>query len=128
MTYLKALRMKLEVAMSLKLGCIKFSICSAAFLETVTEARSFSVKLILFLVLTSKRFDSLQGQYFFLLHSAQTGSGAHPASYPMGTEGFYLGVKRQGREANHLPPLVPGSRMVELYLHSPICLHSMVFS
>jgi hypothetical protein len=26
---------------------------------------------------------------FFLLHSVQTGSGAHPASYPMGTRGCF---------------------------------------
>jgi hypothetical protein len=28
----------------------------------------------------------------------------HPASYPMGTGALSLGVKRQGREADHLPP------------------------
>jgi hypothetical protein len=27
------------------------------------------------------------------LHSIQTGSGAHPASYPMGTGGLSVGVK-----------------------------------
>jgi hypothetical protein len=32
-------------------------------------------------------FDSRQGQDFSLLHNVQTGSGAHPASYPMGTGG-----------------------------------------
>jgi hypothetical protein len=31
----------------------------------------------------------------------QTGSGAHPASYPMGTE---RGKARPGREADHSPP------------------------
>jgi hypothetical protein len=30
----------------------------------------------------------------------QTGSEAHPASYPVGTMGCILGVKRQGREAD----------------------------
>jgi hypothetical protein len=30
----------------------------------------------------------------------QTGSGAHPASYPMGTGG----KARLGRDADHLPP------------------------
>jgi hypothetical protein len=29
----------------------------------------------------------------YLLHSVQTGSGAHPASYPMGTGGSFLGGK-----------------------------------
>jgi len=32
-------------------------------------------------------------------HRVQTGSGAHPASYPMGA-----GVNRSGREADHSPP------------------------
>jgi hypothetical protein len=35
----------------------------------------------------------------------QTGSGAHPASYPMGTGGPFLRDKaRPGRDANHSPP------------------------
>jgi hypothetical protein len=33
---------------------------------------------------------------FSLRHWVQTGSGAHPASYPMVTEGPYLGVKAVG--------------------------------
>jgi hypothetical protein len=41
---------------------------------------------------------------FSFLHCVQTGSGAHPASYPMGTRGFSLGVKRPGREADNTPP------------------------
>jgi hypothetical protein len=39
-----------------------------------------------------------------VLHSVQTGSGALPASCPMGTGVSFPGgggVKRQGREANH---------------------------
>jgi hypothetical protein len=35
----------------------------------------------------------------------QTGSGAHPASYPMGTGGSFSGGKvRPGRDADHSPP------------------------
>jgi hypothetical protein len=35
----------------------------------------------------------------------QTGSGAHPASCPMGTGGPFPGVKAQpGRDADHSPP------------------------
>jgi hypothetical protein len=37
---------------------------------------------------------------FSLLHSAQTGCEASPASYPMGTRG----VKQPGSEADHSPP------------------------
>jgi hypothetical protein len=41
---------------------------------------------------------------FSLRHCVQTGSGAHPASYLMGTGALSLGVKRPGREADHSPP------------------------
>jgi len=34
----------------------------------------------------------------------ETGSGAHPASYPMGTGVFIPGIKRPGREDDHSPP------------------------
>jgi hypothetical protein len=41
----------------------------------------------------------------FSLHDrVQTGSGAHPTSYPMGTRGSSLDVKRPGREAEKSPP------------------------
>jgi hypothetical protein len=36
------------------------------------------------------------GQEFSLLHVVQTGSGAHPASYPMGTGGSFLASKAAG--------------------------------
>jgi hypothetical protein len=52
---------------------------------------------------------------FSLLHSIQTDSGTHQASFPMG-------VRRPWRQADHLH-LVPMSRMVELYLSFPIRLH-----
>jgi hypothetical protein len=44
-------------------------------------------------------FESQYGQELFLI--VQTGSGAHPNSYPMGTVGFFTEVRRQGREAEH---------------------------
>jgi hypothetical protein len=36
---------------------------------------------------------------FSLHYRVQNDSGAHPASYPMGTRGSFPGVKRPGREA-----------------------------
>jgi len=61
------------------------------------------------------------------LHSVQTGSEAQPASYPMGTVGSFLRVKRQGREADHSPPSsVEVKEWGELYLHSPN--HGVVLS
>jgi hypothetical protein len=41
---------------------------------------------------------------FSLYHRVQTGAGAHPASYPMGTMGSFPGVKQPGREADLSPP------------------------
>jgi hypothetical protein len=49
------------------------------------------------------RFPAGAGN-FSLHHRVQNGSGAHPASYPMGTRGLSLGVKLSGREADHSPP------------------------
>ena len=49
----------------------------------------------------------------------QTGPGAHPASYTMGT-GSFPGVKRPGRDVDHPPPSsaeVEGR--AELYIYSP---------
>jgi hypothetical protein len=41
----------------------------------------------------------LDGRY-----RVQPGSGAHPASYPMCTGGFSLGIKRPGPESDHSSP------------------------
>jgi hypothetical protein len=43
-------------------------------------------------------------QEFSLLCIVQTGSGVHTTSSAMGTGGSYLGVKRQGREADRSLP------------------------
>jgi hypothetical protein len=52
----------------------------------------------------SKRFRFPAGAGMFsLYHRVQNGSGAHPASYPMGTRGSFPGLKWPGREADHLP-------------------------
>jgi hypothetical protein len=49
----------------------------------------------------------------------QTGPGAHPASYTMGT-GSLLGVKRLGRGVNHPPPSsAKVKERVELYFYFP---------
>jgi hypothetical protein len=42
-----------------------------------------------------------EAEHFSLLHSLQTGSGIHPASYPMGNWGSFLKVKLPGSEADH---------------------------
>jgi hypothetical protein len=57
----------------------------------------------------------------------QTGSGAHPASYPMGTGGSFPGVKRgRGVTLTTHPHLVPRLRMSRSYTSSPpVCLHGV---
>ena len=55
----------------------------------------------------------------------QTGPGAHPASYAMGT-GSFLGVKRPGSGVDHPDPAsaeVEGR--VELYICSPLGLRGL---
>jgi hypothetical protein len=49
------------------------------------------------------RFPAGTGN-FSLRHRVQIGPGAHPASYPRGYWGSFLGVKRPGRETDHSPP------------------------
>jgi hypothetical protein len=51
--------------------------------------------------------------------SIQTGSGAHPASYTVGT-GSFLGVKWLQRGVDHAPPFnTKVKERVELYICSP---------
>jgi hypothetical protein len=71
-------------------------------------------------------FDCQQGMNFSLRHSVQTGSWAHPASYPMGTGGSTPeGVKRQGREADHSPP---SSSKVKMHGAIPTRLHLHLYT
>jgi hypothetical protein len=48
-------------------------------------------------------FESRWGQHFSLFHIGQTGSGAHPASYIMGTRGSFPRGKAAECEADHSP-------------------------
>jgi hypothetical protein len=49
------------------------------------------------------RFPATRTGDFPFLREVQTGSGAHQASYTVGTGGCFLAVKRQGREADRSP-------------------------
>jgi hypothetical protein len=61
-----------------------------------------------------------------LNHGVQTGTGTHPASYPMVSGALSLGVKRPEREADHSHP---SSAEVKSYTSIPtIRLHGMVLS
>jgi len=54
------------------------------------------------------------GRNFSIFHRAQTRSGSLAASYPMGTGGSSLSVKRPEREADHSPPTSARLRMSEV--------------
>jgi hypothetical protein len=48
-----------------------------------------------------------EAEDFSSIQCIQTGSGAHPASYPMGTGGPFTGSKaRPGRDDDHSPPFI----------------------
>jgi hypothetical protein len=49
----------------------------------------------------------------------QTGSGAHPASYPRVPGALSSGVKRPGREADHSPPSSPEIKNAWSYTSIP---------
>jgi hypothetical protein len=60
------------------------------------------------------------GKKFFLLHIVQTGCGVHPTSYKMGTGGFFPGIKRHGREADHSPPTSVEVKKMPIYTFTPL--------
>jgi hypothetical protein len=56
--------------------------------------------------LTMRVRSHAEGKDFSSTPYVQTGSGAHPASYPMDTEGPFPGGKtRPERDAEHSPPI-----------------------
>jgi len=66
-------------------------------------------------------FDSRQSQVLSTFrHCTMTDSGAHPASYPMGTRGSFPGIKAPRTWSWLLTSILcRGQECVELYLHSP---------
>jgi hypothetical protein len=64
-------------------------------------------------------FESRYGQEFSPLHVIQTVSGAHPASYPMGTVGSFPGVKRTRCEADRSPPSSAEVKKMWIYTSTP---------
>jgi hypothetical protein len=74
-------------------------------------------------------FDSWQGQDSSLLNVVQTDSGSHPACYPMDTIGSnFRGYSGRGVKLTTHLHLVSRSKIVELYLHSPIYLLGVVLN
>ena len=71
-------------------------------------------------------FDSLQGQENYFLQNVQPGSGAHAASYSVGT-----GVKRPGLEAAQSNPSVAEATNDWIPTSTPlmhVCLYRYKFS
>jgi hypothetical protein len=76
-------------------------------------------------------FDSWQRKKGILplRHRVQTGSMAHPASYPVGIRGSFSGVKRPRREADHSPPSGTEVKNAWGYIFTPpIRLHGVVLN
>jgi hypothetical protein len=69
------------------------------------------------------------GGNFSLHYQLHTGSGAHPASYPMGTGDFSSGAKRPGREAYHSPPSSAKVKNAWSYTSTPpVSSHGVMLS
>jgi hypothetical protein len=74
--------------------------------------------------------DSWRGLGIFLFTTAsRTALGPTQPPIQLVPGALSLGVKRPGREADHLPQSsAEVKELVQLYLHSPIRLHGMVLS
>jgi hypothetical protein len=98
----------------------------------LSESRDSSVGIALGYGLDDRgsrvRFPAEAGN-FSLHHRVQTGSGAHPASCPVGVRGSFPGVKRQGCETDLSPPSSAEVKNAWSYTStSPIRLHGVVLS
>jgi hypothetical protein len=58
-----------------------------------------------------------------LLHAVETGSGGHPASYPMGTGSFLSGGKLWGGKSDHAS--LTSAEAKKTRIHSTIRLHAV---
>jgi hypothetical protein len=98
------------------------------FLHLSSCSRSSSVSIVIMLRVRQPGLDSRQKRGTSLHHRVQTGSGAHPASYPTGTGGSFPGVKRRGVKLTTHLHLVPRLRMrgdiypLPLYIFMESCL------
>jgi hypothetical protein len=66
---------------------------------------------------TKVRFPAGAGNFFH--QRVQNGSGAHPASYPMGTMGSFPEGKAPGREADHSLPSSVEVKNAWIYTSTP---------
>jgi hypothetical protein len=108
-------------------GLIVIYISYSSLRATCPTHLSLIYLIIIIILLQTGRpgFDPLQRQINLPLACVQTSSEDHPASYPMGTEDSFPGVKRgRGMTLTTHPHLVPRSRMSRSYIFSlPWRLH-----
>jgi hypothetical protein len=52
-------------------------------------------------------------------HVFRTGYVARPASYPVGSGGCFPGLKRQGLEVDHSPPVSAEVKTIWIYTFTP---------
>jgi hypothetical protein len=70
---------------------------------------------------------------FSVMHNFHTRSGTHLNAYCTGTEVFFLGEERPGRDAAHTPPSSAGAKNVSNYASTPparlrgVCSDNSIF-
>jgi hypothetical protein len=89
------------------------------FLKAFPSGFHTKIVLATLCMTEGSEFESRYDQECSLLHVVQTGYGVHPISYPMGTAGSFPGVKRPGREADHLPPTSAEVKKTWIYTCAP---------
>jgi hypothetical protein len=67
-------------------------------------------------------------EFFFHRHRVQTGSGTHPASYPMGTVCSFPGGKATGRQTDQSPLSKAEVKNTWSYTSTPARIHVVVLS
>jgi hypothetical protein len=98
------------------------------FIQNVVEfhTKKFSIHSLGY-GMNDRRFESRQRLgIFFLPHSVQSGSGVHPASYPMGTRDSFPGVNRTGCEPYHSP--TSSAKIKNAWSYTSIPLRGVVLS
>jgi hypothetical protein len=81
--------------------CLLLSLYYFVFLPLFPASQPLLTSFLFVILFTVYPVDARD---FALLHSVQTTSGAHPASYPVGTKRSFPEGKRQEHEADHSAP------------------------
>jgi hypothetical protein len=88
----------------------------------------FAIELILLQAGRLRGRSSRLGRVKNFLHVVQIGSEADSASYPMRTGSLSPWVKRQGREADHLPPTSAEVKKMWIYTSAPSYVFMVVLN